>query len=524
MHDVVSRAVDAAGPVLRVNVAGDAGEAFSALFEHLAGAGVAASTIETDGPADIAVIVAPASAPLDPRTLTRIAVAAASGARHLVLAADMGSAPFDQGAFDAAACAFKDAAKRFSADAAHAVPVSARDGGNVAAASGRMPSPALLSVIETLSAAPEPAEASLRFPIAAVVRPESDLRLYRGTIASGHLAKGDAVQVAISGAASTVARIFAGGDERERAAAGEEVLVALDSHLDVGSGDMLVDPRSRPPIAEQFAARLAWLGTEPLLPGRDYTLHLGASAVTASVTAVKHRVDLATLHHEAARTLNLGEIGACTIATGTPIAIDAFSELPRTGRFVLTERHKDAIVAAGTVEFALRRGLNVHLQRLSISKELRAALKDQRPCVVWFTGLSGAGKSTIADLVERQLAAEGRHTYMLDGDNVRHGLNKDLGFTVADRVENIRRVGEVAKLFVDAPLGVCEERDPKGLYAKSRAGRLPNFTGIDSPYEAPERPDLVLETARSDPQSLAERVIALLRSREIVAPPPSDRR
>jgi len=286
---------------------------------------------------------------------------------------------------------------------------------------------------------------------------------------------------------------------------------------------------------------------------------LGNRTVTASVNAVKYRLDVDTLRHDAARTLAQNEIGACTIAASTPLAVDDFADFPRSGRFVLCERHADTILAAGTVDFALRRGVNVHLQPLAVSKSVRASLKAQEPCIVWFTGLSGAGKSTIANLVEGALAQRGFHTYLLDGDNVRHGLTKDLGFTAADRVENVRRVGEVAKLFVDAglivlcsfispfraeraavrelvegaefievyvkaPLEVCETRDPKGLYAKSRAGRLPNFTGIDSPYEAPESPDLVLDTAATAAEELARRVTALLETRGIVAPASSNPR
>jgi bifunctional enzyme CysN/CysC len=274
--------------------------------------------------------------------------------------------------------------------------------------------------------------------------------------------------------------------------------------------------------------------------------------VSATVTSVKHRLDVETLRQEPARVLHRGDVGACTIATAAPLALDAFADLPQTARFALYDRYSRALIAAGTVDFALRRGVNVHLQPLAVSKMRRAALKGQGPCVLWFTGLSGAGKSTIANLVEGQLAQRGSHTYLLDGDNVRHGLNKNLGFTAADRVENIRRVGEVAKLFVDAgllvlcsfispfraeraavrdlvgpeefieifvraPLDVCERRDPKGLYAKSRAGELPNFTGIDSPYEAPESPDLVLDTTSAAAPELARRVVDLLETRRLIA-------
>jgi len=300
---------------------------------------------------------------------------------------------------------------------------------------------------------------------------------------------------------------------------------------------------------QQFAAHLVCIGSEPVFPGREYSISIAGQETVATLTTIKYRLDAATLAREPLRKLAQGEIGACTLATLEPIALDDRASAHAAGRFVLTDRRTGAIAASGTVDFALRRGTNLHLQRLSVDKNVRANLKGQRPCIVWLTGLSGAGKSTIANLVEAELSRLGCHTYLLDGDNIRHGLNKDLGFTPGDRVENIRRVGEVAKLFVDAglivicsfispfraeraairnmvadgefieihvhaPLSVCEQRDPKGLYAKSRAGHLPNFTGIDSPYEAPDYADLVLDTAAVDASTLAATIVELLRSRQ----------
>jgi bifunctional enzyme CysN/CysC len=461
---------------------------------------------------------------------------------------------WDRTAFDTVADAFNAYVNRLGMKGTLAVPVSALHGDNIEAASAHAPwygGPTLVSYLEVCARCDHSGE-PLRLPIASVVRPDPDQRLYAGTLASGTVRRGDVVEVAVSGTPTVIDRIFVDGRECEHARAGEGVAVALGRQVDAGTGDVLVHPDHRPQITDQLAAHLVWLGSEPLLPGRDYTLRLGTRDITASVTTIKHRVDVETLHRDAARMLSRHEIGSCTIAAAAPLAVDSFSELPQAGRFVLKDRHTGAIIAAGTVDFALRRGLNVHLQELSVSKRVRARLKTQEPCVVWFTGLSGAGKSTIANLVEAMLAEAGHHTYMLDGDNVRHGLNKDLGFTAADRVENIRRVGEVAKLFVDAglivlcsfispfraeraavrglvgdreflevyvraPLEVCERRDPKGLYAKSRAGRLPNFTGIDSPYEPPETPDLVLDTASISAEELATRVTALLEARGIVA-------
>jgi len=311
-------------------------------------------------------------------------------------------------------------------------------------------------------------------------------------------------------------------------------------------------PRTAEPLppSERFAAHVACLSTDAqLLPGREYRLRLAGQELIATVTAIKYRLDVETLQRHPARTLATGEVGVCTIATETPVSLDGDSD--DSGRFEMHSLTTGALIAAGNVDFALRRGMNVHWQPLSVTKTLRASLKEQRPCVLWFTGLSGAGKSTVANLVEGWLAMHGCHTYLLDGDNIRHGLNKDLGFTAVDRVENIRRVGEVARLFVDAgvivlcsfispfraeraavrglldpgefievhvtaPLAVCEQRDPKGLYAKSRAGQLPNFTGIDSPYEAPEHPDLVLDTTSAPAEELAQRVVSLLAARGLI--------
>lgn len=328
---------------------------------------------------------------------------------------------------------------------------------------------------------------------------------------------------------------------------------ALKAHLKRLANDQRPKAATEPgPLSEQFSAHIGCISDRQLLPGRDYRLRLAGHEMTASVTSVKYRLDIDSLRRAPARTLDRGEIGVCTIATTEPLSLSVDPHSEEAARFTLSDIFTDEVIAAGSVDFALRRGMNVHWQPFTVTKDLRAATKDQHACIIWFTGLSGAGKSTIANLVEGWLALQGRHTYLLDGDNVRHGLNKDLGFTAADRVENIRRVGEVARLFVDAglvvlcsfispfraereavrslvgpsefieihvtaPLNVCEHRDPKGLYAKSRAGLLPNFTGIDSPYEAPEDPDLVLDTTTAPAAELAQRVVTLLQSRGVVA-------
>ncbi len=560
---------------LRVWVGTSPGEATSTLAGRLNAAGAsivaeaAADATQQDHAAlaaaafDACIVIVDAAKGLTTEARREAAIACTSGVRHLVLAVTSSDlADLERSAYASLAQAFQTYAAHFDLATATAIPLSVSRGDNLTQRCASLPwydGPTLLEHLSGIDIDPDRRQRPLRLPIRQVSRPDPDSRHYAGTIASGTLRRGDTVQVAISGVTSTIERILIDESPREEAGAEDTVAVVLSSHIDVASGDVLVHPEHRPQIAEQFAAHLAWLAKEPLLPGRDYSLKLGTRTVTASVTAVKYRLDVDTLHHDAARTLARNELGACTIAAAAPLAVDDFAEFPQSGRFVLTERHSDAVLAVGTIDFALRRGINIHLQPLSVSKSVRASLKTQAPCIVWFTGLSGAGKSTIANLVEGELAARGFHTYLLDGDNVRHGLNKDLGFTAADRVENVRRVGEVAKLFVDAglivlcsfispfraeraavrglvdgaefieiyvkaPLELCETRDPKGLYAKSRAGRLPNFTGIDSPYEAPDAPDLVLDTAATSAEELAQLVLALLEARAIVAPSSSKSR
>ncbi len=327
--------------------------------------------------------------------------------------------------------------------------------------------------------------------------------------------------------------------------------LTLADEIDVARGDILADPKDRPPVADQFAAHVIWMSEERLLPGRSYLMKIATRLVPVTVTDLKHRIDINSLEHNAAKTLGLNEIGFCNLACASPIAFDPYGENRDTGAFILIDRATNATAGAGLVDFALRRATNIHYQDLAVSKEARAASKHQKPAILWFTGLSGAGKSTVANIVEAKLHARGVHTVMLDGDNVRHGLNKDLGFTDADRVENIRRVGEVAKLmveaglvvlcsfispfaaerrmvrelvdagefvevFVDAPIAACIARDPKGLYKRALAGEIRNFTGIDQPYERPEDAEIVLDAGTHAPEALADRVIAELEARGIV--------
>ena len=337
----------------------------------------------------------------------------------------------------------------------------------------------------------------------------------------------------------------------ETAEVGDAVTITLTDEIDVGRGDVLVTSKSRPEVADQFAAHLIWMDQEHLIPGRTYLIRVGTKTVPAYVTNIKYKVDVNTRDHLAANTLALNDIGFCNISTSLPVAFDPYEENNKTGSFIVIDRYSNRTVGAGMIVFGLRRATNIHWQRLLIGKIERATLKKQRPAIVWFTGLSGAGKSTVANIVEQRLYAAGHHTMLLDGDNVRHGLNRDLGFTEADRVENIRRVGEVAKLmvesglivlcsfispyraerdmirtlvadgefievFVDTPIADCMERDPKGLYAKAKAGQLKNFTGVDAPYEAPEGPEVHLVTTGCSPEELASIVLNALRDRRIV--------
>ena len=505
--------------------------------------------------ADLAIILVDARRGLLAQTRRHAMIAHMVGVRHFVLAVNkLDLVNWDRAVYDGIVRGFRDFAKPLNFASLVPIPLSALSGDNVSSASPNTPwhdGPSLLGHLETIDIESDQSATPLRVLVQNVLRPDRDSRLYAGFIAGGTLRQGDLVQVAPSGVSGKINRIVVAGEDRNQAGIGESVAVGLDRHIDVARGDTLVAPDRRPQITDQFEAHLIWMSEQPLLPGREYMLKVGVRAVSASITGVKHRVDIETLRREPAHTLALNEIGICDIATAVPVALDTFTEIPRTGSFILIDRYSNATVAAGTVDFALRRGMNVKLQALVVTKGKRAALKAQRPCVLWFTGLSGAGKSTIANVVEAKLAERKRHTYMLDGDNVRHGLNKDIGFTDADRVENIRRVGEVAKLFVDAglivlcsfispfraeraairqilepgefieifvstPLSTCEARDPKGLYAKARSGALPSFTGIDSPYEPPEHADLVLDTDGAGPEDLANRVVELLVTRGMI--------
>ena len=427
-----------------------------------------------------------------------------------------------------------------------AIPVSGLRGDNIATASERMPWYQGATLIRHLEQVPLD-EASLqrapfRLPVQWVNRPHSDFRGFCGLTASGTVRAGDRVRILPSGRASSIDRILVGDADSSVAVAGQSVTLVLADPVDCSRGDVIAGAGTPPEVSDQFEVVLIWMAEEPMLPGRTYWLKIGTATVGAWVTELKHEINVDTMEELPARTLDLNAIGVVNLALDRTVAFTPFEENRDLGGFVLIDRLTNATVGAGMIRFALRRAHNIHWQHLEVTREAHAAMKGQKPKVVWFTGLSGAGKSTIANLVEKKLHLLGRHTFLLDGDNVRHGLNKDLGFTAADRVENVRRIGEVAKLmadaglivlcafispfraerrmvramlpegefcevFVDAPLAVAEQRDAKGLYAKARRGDLPNFTGIDSPYEAPDQPEIRIDTTTLSAEEAAELIV-----------------
>lgn len=430
------------------------------------------------------------------------------------------------------------------------VPMSARYGDNIIERSGNTDwyhGPCLLDYLESIDVASETTGLPFRFPVQWVNRPNLDFRGFTGTVASGSISPGDEIVVSASGHKSRVKEIVTYDGELSKAEAGDAVTITLQDEIDIVRGDVLAKPTERPEVADQFAAHLIWMDQDPLVPARNYVVRIGTQTITsASVTAIKYRIDVNTREHLAATTLGLNEIAFCNFATALPVAFDPYEANRRTGAFIVIDRYTNRTVGAGMIAFPLRRASNIAWQPLSIGKAERAALKNQKPRIIWFTGLSGAGKSTIANILDQKLFALGKHTMLLDGDNLRHGLNRDLGFTEADRVENIRRVGEVAKLMVDSglivicsfispykaerdmvrslvaegdfievfvntPIEECMRRDPKGLYSKAKEGKIKNFTGIDAPYEAPERPEIRLETVGHRPDELADQIVELLR-------------
>ena len=499
--------------------------------------------------ADLAVLLVDAGNGILTQTRRHAYIVSLLGIRHVVLAVNkIDLIGFDEERFVDIRNEFAEFARPLGFETLVTIPLSAREGDNVIQPSPRTPwygGPTLLAHLEQVEVAGEATERPFRLPVQWVNRPNGGFRGYAGTIASGAVRPGDRVVVARTGQTARVARLAAMDGDPAEAAAGDAVTVTTDVEIDIGRGDLLSAPEHRPEISDQIAAHLIWMADEPLLPGRSYLLKAGARTVGAAVSELKHRVDVDTFQPLAAKTLALNDIGLANLSLSEPIAFDRYDDNRLTGSFILVDRTSNATVAAGMIRFGLRRATNVHWQALDVNKQVRAGALGQKPVILWFTGLSGAGKSTIANLVEKKLTLAGRHTYLLDGDNIRHGLNRDLGFTDADRVENIRRVAETARLFVDAglivlvsfispfrserrmaremvgadeflevhvdaPLAVVEARDAKGLYAKARAGEIQHFTGIDSPYEPPLSPDLHLDTTAESAEELADRIMARL--------------
>ncbi|HLO23323.1 MAG TPA: sulfate adenylyltransferase subunit CysN [Methyloceanibacter sp.] len=504
---------------------------------------------------DFAVLLVDARSGVLTQTRRHACILSLLGIRKIALAINkMDLVDFDQARFEAIAADFSSFVEPLQFDRVTYLPVSALKGDNVIHPSAHMHwyhGPTLLGHLETVDLGREAEERPFRFPVQWVNRPHLDFRGYAGTVASGVVRPGDEVVIHPSGKRAHVARIVTADGDLAEAREGDAITLTFAEEVDVSRGDLIALPDATPSVADQIAARLIWFDDEPMLPGRTYTLKCGCQTTTATVSSLKYKLNVDNLDHVAGKTLELNEVGSCNLTTARGLVFDPYAENGDTGSFILIDRFTNATVAAGMIEFGLRRATNIQWQELFIDKTARAGLKGQKPCVLWFTGLSGAGKSTIANTLEKRLHGLGRHTYLLDGDNIRHGLNKDLGFTDVDRVENIRRVAETARLFVDAglivmvsfispfrserrmardllqdgefievfvdtPLEVCEARDPKGLYRKARAGLISNFTGIDSLYEAPEKPELKLDTGSSNPEALSEAVLVELRRRHVV--------
>ena len=478
------------------------------------------------------------------------------GIRKVVLAINkMDLVDFSQEVFDRIDAEYRAFAAQIGLSDITSIPMSGLKGDNMTERSARTPwytGPALMEFLETCEVDETRLQAlPMRLPVQWVNRPNLDFRGFCGLLASGKLQPGDRIRVQPSGRESRVARIVALEGDLPQAVAGQSVQITLDDEIDISRGDVISHADTPAEVADQFESSIVWMADEPLLPGRPYWLKIGTQMVSATVAEPKYKVNVNTLEHLAAKRLELNEIGVCNIALDRAVAFDTYTANRETGAFILIDRLTNHTVGAGMLHFALRRSHNVHWQHVDVDKAARAKIMGQKPTLLWFTGLSGAGKSTVANLVAKRLYALGRHTYLLDGDNVRHGLNRDLGFTAADRVENIRRVAEVGRLmvdaglivitafispfraeremargllgegefievFVDVPLAVAEQRDVKGLYAKARRGELPNFTGIDSPYEPPENPELRLDTSTMTPDEAAEELVALLHARGLI--------
>jgi len=501
--------------------------------------------------ADLAILLVDARRGVQTQTRRHSFLVSTLGIRRVVLAVNkLDMVDYSREVYARIEQEYRAFAQQIGLTGITCIPMSALRGDNITSPSPNTPwydGPTLMAHLESVPIDSTPAQGEpFRLPVQWVNRPDLDFRGFAGSISAGVVCKGDRVRALPSGRESRVASIICADGECRHAVRGQAVTLTLEDEIDVSRGDVLACAEDPPAVADQFEATVVWMHEEAMLPGRPYLLKLGTRTVGATMAQPKYKVNVNTLERLAARTLELNEIGVCNLHLDQPVAFDPYARNRDLGGFIVIDRLTNNTVGAGMLHFALRRARNVHWQAIDVDRRAHAALKHQTPRIVWFTGLSGAGKSTIANLVEKRLHALGHHTYLLDGDNVRHGLNKDLGFSDADRVENIRRVAEVARLmldaglvvlvsfispfrserdmaralaaegefvevFIDTPLDVAEQRDPKGLYRKARRGELRNFTGIDSPYEPPERPEIRIDTTADTAAEAAERIVAWLR-------------
>ena len=501
--------------------------------------------------ADLAVILIDARRGVLTQTRRHSYIVNLLGIKHIIVAINkMDLVDYSQYIFDEIEATYREFASSLQFTSINCIPLSALKGDNITDKSGHTPwysGSTLMGLLETIDVAQE-SNLSFRFPVQWVNRPNLDFRGFSGTIASGVIKPGDEVVALPSAKTSRVKTITSFDGDLEQAVADQAITLTLEDEIDISRGDVIAATAHRPEFTDQFQAHIIWMHDQPLFPGRPYLIKTINKTIVGEITELKYKVNVNSLEHEAGKVLELNEVGVCNLGLESDIVFDAYAENAAMGSFILIDKLSNATVAAGMIDFGLRRATNVHWQAVDVDKSSRAEQKHQKPVVLWFTGLSASGKSTVANLIEKKLFAMGKHTYLLDGDNVRHGLNRDLGFVEADRVENIRRVGEVAKLmvdagiivltafispfkaerrmvrdmleshefvevFVDTPIEICEARDPKGLYKKARNGEIKNFTGFDSPYENPEVPEIHLEMASKSAEAAADEVIAIIQDK-----------